>query len=329
MRKILTFTLYITGIIAFWNLIGLPSEAGYKEDSMNKIYTQLTSEQLNEASASYSSTDIPTIAEFEEYISNVEDDPENLFDGDMVLTRGYITTLWREGVLTISLNNSYNIKEADALTDSMAQEIMESIKDTNNQRLTMAAICKYITSTYEYDAEAAAIEKSGNYGERVDFVKAYHGNKKILCTDYAALTYLLCNKMGIKCQLVFGKNHVYNTVKFNDTNRWIAYDLASGSKYAQVTTYDYIMNDLYHITDGSEAAASAKILNRGKTYRFASPLDIAREIIDFAIIGCIPEIIGVTAIVSVIVFLTVMTMANKKTSKKHKRTIKRKRLARA
>ena len=297
MKRRYTILITIMSAVAFWNICGITAEASSKDTAYEKIYTELANGK-DEASAEYPTDSEISPEEFSRFVANIDDDPDNLFDGSMIFTRGYTAYQTKNGKLIVKLNNGYDIEKADALTDEMVRVISKRLNDGSSERDKMSAICDYISETYSYDKEASEDTNSGIFGTSEDFVTAYYGNKKILCTDYAALTYLLANKMGIKCDLINGKGHIYNIVKFSDNENRIAYDLASESRYAQITYIDYLFNDMYHTDDGSKASILATAANNGKTYAYAGPKEYIASYMYFTFTAHhLPEISALVIIV--------------------------------
>lgn len=299
MKRIPYILLCSVAVAVSWNSITTRAEAGYKEDAISDLYNQLVIDESNTAQTYYPAKDFPRNIEMKQYVADQTDDPNNLFDGAMLYTRGYRASLLKDNVFTINLVGSYDVTEADILTDKMVAEITETLRDGASDREKMAAICNYVSEHFDYDYETGDSEKNGEYSERNNFVDAYYGdNKKILCTDFAALTYLLANKMDINCELMFGETHVYNRVKFKGSSDWIGYDLAKDSRYSQITSSDFEANKhLYEVNGDSEEAAGARILNKGRTYKTAG---IAELLISCICLGlelhCMPELLVIGTI---------------------------------
>ena len=154
------------------------------------------------------------------------DDKNNPYDADMLLYRAphFTYTLYNTGKLELKLEGAFSIEESEKLLDKMEQEIRANL-DTDNQKEELKAIIKYITDTYEYDSETFNIRKDNKDVQYINYVEAYNGNRRIACGQYAALTYLLCNRFGIDCKVVHGNNHLYNIIRLDGQNSYTAYDL--------------------------------------------------------------------------------------------------------
>ena len=135
------------------------------------------------------------------YIDNMDDaheviaelisiDTESPYDAEMIVSKGTSVKLkkYNTGKLEIQQINPINTVEAEKLLDTMENEIRKNLSDTSSEKETLNEIIKYISKTYSYDFLART-----DAGDNKNFVDAYSSDRKIICTQYAALTYLLCN----------------------------------------------------------------------------------------------------------------------------------------
>ena len=305
-RANITSIICILASITMWNLCGIHAEAGVAEKALESFYRQIVTERKNIATVNYDG-DMISIDDIQLYI-NSKDDPENLFDGKVACERGKYHSEKRGATHTLTIIGGYDVEEADRLTDEMVKEISRNLEANASDRMKMAAISDYISETYNYDHETAdRIETNVDGATTTNFVDAYYGNKNIVCGDFASLTYILANKMGIDCEMIYGVDHVYNMVKFSDSVSYIGYDLSSDTRYAQITLADYYMNDLYHLENASgdttrcDPETEIK-MNNGATYKCAGIKDIVLDFIYFAFTAHhIPEILIIGAAIVLIV----------------------------
>ncbi len=257
-----------------------------------EIILKETVEQLavsNEAIVSYTGEAYISPSDIIEYACTHEEDPDNLYDGAIIELRGKLKTENTHGRLHAAIERGFDIDEADKLTDRMVNEISAGFKEYANDREKMAAICDYMSQTYSYDREALElIEEKKDSSLRKNFVEAYYGDRKIMCAEYATVTYILARKLGINCDVIRGSRHAYNIVKFSDSDHWIGYDLTGGDRYAQLSTEleisdsmhnpESVMEDEAASEEDRELAETAITLNNGKCYKLAGRKDYLCEL---------------------------------------------------
>lgn len=329
MRKAyISSTICILAAATMWNLCTIHAKADSRENALESIYQQIAVENKNVATVTYNG-DMLSINEIQLYI-NKKDDPDNLFDGKVACERGHYYAVMSGNTYTLTLKNAYEVEEADELTDMMVSVINERLGNNTSDRIKMAAICDYITETFDYDYD---LENRINNREKniqyTNFVDAYNGNRKIICGDYAQLTYILANKMGIDCEMIYGVDHAYNRVKFSDSDHYIGYDLSSDLRYAQITAADYFINSIYHLEDATTAnsrndPAVEIAMNDGATYECAGIKDLSFDYIYNTFIARHLLELCITAGVSLLILNTVL-----KALRKRIRAAGRKRAARA
>lgn len=314
MTRIYISIAYITiSIAALWNMAGIHSKAMTREEALEDIYEQLVVEKKEEAVV----TDVDdklSVRDIELYMSEKDDD--RIFNGTAILTAGIMYSARIGDDYTVCIKNMYDIDEADRLTDEMIKEIP---KTAVTDREKMTAICKYISDTFTYELN----EETDGSG---DFVKAYYGDRKMICMGYADLTYILARKMGIDCEIVFGTNHAYNVVKFDDSDNWIIYDLARESRYAQVDRLSYIHNNRPYITDYTEDIEEKEYLDKHNSAKpvgtTASIADYIRSFLYLALKAhCAEEMAILAGIVIYIAAIIAIAVKKRKDKAAHKRAL--------
>ncbi len=255
----------------------------------NEVYAQIC-EQLrsgNNAIVKYDPQNSISWSSFEEYAVTEGDDVDCLYDGAILFIRGSMLYSTDGQYMSVSINRGFNIEEAEKLTDLMVKEISEGLNENSSDRDKMQAICTYLGNIYKYDREAyAKIKEEGDSSLREDFVTAYYGDREIMCSEFATVTYIVANKMGLNCDVMYCVQHVFNIVKFEDNDHWVAYDLAGGGNYPQLDTKSFNNNLFYHVNEALKEeihsprrrwAIRALRLNRGRDYELAG----IKEIIHF------------------------------------------------
>jgi len=214
-------------ISAIITIIGISSSvyASNKVEAAQDAYQQLVVNEQDTATV-YVDDDTKTTDIIEELILM---DNETPYDAEMALYRApsYSITRYKSGNLTITLNNAFNINEADKLLNDMEQDIKNNLPEQYSQKDALEEIIRYISHTYSYELAARENDSNDN------FVKAYNTDKKIICAQYSALTYLLCNRFGIDAKIIAGNDHAYNAIRLDSENQYTAYDLTK-------TTYKFL-----------------------------------------------------------------------------------------
>lgn len=243
----------------------------------------------NEATVYYIGGAYITPMDIVEYACTHEDDPDNPYDGPVLGLRGNIETENVHGRLNVVIKRGFDIEEAEMLTDHMVDEISANLNSGATDREKMAAICDYISQTYSYDREALELmEEKDDSSLRENFVEAYYGDREIMCAEYATVTYILAQKLGINCEVIRGTKHAYNIVKFADSDHWIGYDLTGGERYAQIgnewemSTSGHdpggVLKDKTASEDDRELAETAILLNNGISYEMADKRDYLSDL---------------------------------------------------
>lgn len=166
-------------------------------------------------------------------------DTESPYDADMSVSLGTAVKIrkYDSGKVELIQVNPIDVAEADSLLDEMQMEIKSNLREGYNEKEALTQIVRYIRKNYSYDFNARTAS-----GNNKNFVEAYKTNKKMICTQYSALTYLLCNRFGIDCKIVAGNDHRYNAIRLSGEDEYTAYDLSKTSFYlpAKVSYLDLI-----------------------------------------------------------------------------------------
>lgn len=218
----------------------------------------------------------------------VKIDTESPYDAEMIVSRGTSITIrkYNTGKLELEQINPISIAEANSLLDTMESEIRENLSETPTEKEELSQIIKYIGKTYKYDFLART-----DAGTNKNFVDAYNSDRKIICTQYSALTYLLCNRFGIDCKIVSGNDHRFNAIRLNGEDTYTAYDLTKTTFFlpAKVGFVDQITGN-YNLEFESSRLSKAigKALNERIDYHFSlTAEDIVIATLLIAILGTV------------------------------------------
>ena len=149
------------------------------------------------------------------------DDKASLYDGLALDIRGIETiTPYEDNYYTFEIVSGYDVEEADALTDQMVEEIKERLPEEPTERKIYKEMVKYIQETFSYDFMFLI------NGRRINFVDAYYGDHKTICTGFATLSYLLANKLGLDCRIYMGQGHTFNGIRFEGDEKYTTFDLS-------------------------------------------------------------------------------------------------------
>ncbi len=184
-------------------------------------------------------------------------DNDNPYDADMILLRG---TTFKCTVLSYKksntkfvkykLVNAIDIHEAENLLDKIQQEIDKNLGENPSQKQIVKQIQRYLAKTYKYDYDSVYAD-----GEKENFVTAYNQDRKIVCTQYASLVYLLCYRYGIDCKTYYGKRHVYNAIRFDGEDKYTLYDFTGtkGALSPKVSKIQAILSSNYRLDRDDES----------------------------------------------------------------------------
>ena len=215
-------------------------------------------------------------------------DKDTPYDAEMALHRApsyeYTRTTYKSGKVTldIELNNPINIKEAEKLLDSAETEIKDNLSDDYTQKEALNGIIEYIKSNYTYGF---------SNGENNNFIKAYDTDRKMMCAQYSALTYLLCDRFGIEAKIIAGNDHIYNAIKLDTDSKYRAYDLAKTTykilpakvSYTDVITGAYAIS----LEPDKHSKAVGTALNERIDYTYSFTYQDASAILLIALIGTV------------------------------------------
>ena len=259
-KKGLLISFIITLIL--WYAPNLNSEAGKYTKIINSLYEQLVVGGRNEAS--FTTSEEVSLHELEVELCKADND--SFFDGAALINRGQWSLTKKGSSYTVTIKNAYNIKEADALADKLAEEVREKAGADAPQNVLFYEMTNYIKDTFSYDH----LEHTHQ-----NFVESYNGDRKLVCTGYAQVTDLLANKLGLEADTVFGKDHVYNIIKVD--NEYIAYDASCG-----LYIYGLVPGILGRMSTSTNANLILDVeekaynlgLNESKPFRYANMNDI-------------------------------------------------------
>ncbi|WP_026653439.1 transglutaminase-like domain-containing protein [Butyrivibrio proteoclasticus] len=223
MKKPIFIALLTTVMLATTPITTYAKEQDTTSQTAQELYNQLVVNKQDTAVA-YAEPSDSTNKILKE-LSRI-DDESNPYDGDMTLFKApaYKTVRYKSGKIEVTLINNINIEESEELLDKMELEIRANLPESPTQKQCIKAITKYINKTYDYDfAESASNEST----DLDSFISAYYGDKKMVCTSYAVLTKLLCNRFGIDCRLIEGKDHVFNAIRLEGEKTYTMYDLTN------------------------------------------------------------------------------------------------------
>lgn len=184
-------------------------------------------------------------------------DRETPYDAEMILLRGtsirtrsFKSNKSGKKYVVYELINAIDIPEAEAFLDLMQQEIDKNLGSNPSQKQILKQIQKYLAKTYSYDYDSLYAD-----GEKENFVVAYTQDRKIVCSQYAALVYLLCDRYGIDCKAYYGERHVFNAIRFKDEKDYTLYDF-TGIKSRLITPkvshLQSVFQSMYHLDTNDE-----------------------------------------------------------------------------
>lgn len=204
----------------------------------------------------------------------IEDDREDtLYDGASILARGYgLKTTVSGNTYTYTIVDAYDIADADYITDQMAEKAKGIAGEGASTRELAYAVIEVISDTYDYNNENSNEIEADSETVVDNFTKVYYDeNPQTTCSSFAAMTYLVMNKVGVETEYVHGADHIYNAVKLN------------GKDYTLVDTscdirYLNLVNQIQaYVGDGYSLNATDSIdkaVNSGLEYRYATLFDV-------------------------------------------------------
>ncbi len=250
-KRVISAGIIVMALIAFVGKLSLWSMNVYAADELKEAYNEL-------ATADHNDTLVPLLdgdSKYNPLKEIVLSDSASPYDADMILLRGTSvrTRLYKynTGITSIryELVNAIDIKEAEALLDVMQRDIDQNLRDNPSQREILRQIQRLLIRTYSYDRDSVYAD-----GEKENFVVAYYADRQIVCSQYAALVYLLCNRYGIDCKTYYGKRHVFNAIRFDGEQDYTLYDF-TGIKSILTPKVSYLQSlfsSKYHLDPDSE-----------------------------------------------------------------------------
>ena len=244
MKKRILLTAFVIAVAASMSLTSHAEESRAEkiEKMAQDVYRQLITERKLEATFEsdfeFAMEDSEALAE---QLFAYMDDPEELFDGETLRLNMQMdwqsSGIVKNGKYYYTLSGgstAYDINEADELTDHMAEEILaECIPDADDIE-KLCRMAHYLWNHYSYNH--AYMDESSRKGEEEakplynSIVKAYYEEPHtITCNGFANLAYVVGRKIGLECEYLHGKKHVYNCVRINGSNELVAVDITAGS----------------------------------------------------------------------------------------------------
>ncbi|WP_148661984.1 hypothetical protein [Butyrivibrio hungatei] len=295
MKRLILITLLITVMVQTTPITTYAKEQDNISQTARELYNQLVVNKQDSAEA-YAVPSASTNEILKE-LSSI-DDKNNPYDGDMTLFKApaYKTIRYKSGKIEVILINNINIDESEELLDNMELEIRETLPEVPTQKQCLKAITRYINKIYGYDFNERASDESA---ERDNFVSAYYGDKKMVCTQYAVITKLLCERFGIDCKLVEGENHMFNAIRLENEITYSMYDL-SGSEIILTSPKVGFIN----ATGSNYRASSNDVLERDFKYHYS----ITQS-----------ELIAILMLIAIATLIVLIIKNRKKSVKRRKR----------
>ncbi len=218
------------------------------DEAARELYEQLV---INEQDTAV--THIENIDERAEVVGKLTgiDDPDNVYDGAMSIYKApsFAVRYNDSGKMQVTLNNNFKKAESEIVLDEMTEEIDKTLPDNATKEQKLNAIINFIKKTFRYDF--ARYLKKDMVGMQ-NYIQAYHGDRRIVCEEYAVVTLLLCDRYDIDCRIVEGYNHLFNIIRLDSDSEYVAYDLTKASFFmpAKVGYIDQITGT-YTVREGA------------------------------------------------------------------------------
>lgn len=237
------------------------SSASPVDNDLNSLYQQLVTEGKNYAKI-HSTSGLSASELYDKLI--LIDKPDTPYDGCSLDMRG-TTNLYSysNGDMAVEIVSDYTIAEADKFTDDVVAALMRDIGDNATDREKLYAILDFVDNNYHYDNE----EKDRIVTEREaikagrdtvlesralnSFITAYgREDIGITCSNYAELTYLLADKMGVDCKILVTDEHAFNIVRLDDESGYVICDPTYG-RYGIIDTekFDKAEDDRFTVAE--------------------------------------------------------------------------------
>lgn len=248
----------------------------YNYDS---VYEQLVTKRQNTAEF----TEEKDISGYDVLLEVIaRDSKDDPYDGATLYGRGTWVLRSKGSDRTLTAENSYNVNEADKVASEIADTIKVLAGDDATDRELFYEYLRYMDENFHFDKELGrAVDEMNRTGKALkakNFVEAYYGDKGLNCNGYTTLTYLVCDKLGIDCEIISGNNHTFNSVKFSDSDKYIAFDLTKQVKYAGLTGLGvlFIKSNIEMISKEKYKELTKK-MNEGKEYTGAGISEFIKE----------------------------------------------------
>ncbi len=262
LRHIITGTLVVSALAISQTR---EAKAVTYDEALDICYEAFVGEGKN--TVSFNSEDKSIFEEgfFEDLVAIDKDD--TLYDGRALDIRGTGSVVRKGNHYTFTLKKAYDIAEADALTDKMVEEIKANLPENASDRKIYREIARYIRKTYSYDMDVLI-----NDDNTTNFVEAYNTDRKIVCSGYASLLYLIGNKMGFDCVIYAGDGHTYNGIRFEGDKKYTVIDISTS---ACIAGYVPLIAGLFPEYGGyGKRKARSDRLNAPNPRKYASLIDL-------------------------------------------------------
>ncbi len=235
---------------------------------IDSIYHQLVIEKKNSASFKCPKDINPYIILAEVVKIDKED---SLYDGPTLRDRGNWVLLRQGSECRLVAKNSYDIDKADAIASEIADTIRDLAGDTASERELFYEFTKYMADNFHYSKDVSKKTKYMNKHHVIipndNFTDTYYTDKGINCTGYATITYLVSNKLDIDCKMISTTTHVYNAVKFEDSDDYITFDLTLQNKYAGLGILGNAISKFKYLKSKSAEQTLADAVSNGLIYK--------------------------------------------------------------
>ena len=269
-RRTLYAIVWLASVVSIWNTALTITAQASEYSEVEQAYSQLVTSDLTSATV-YTERDLikESLSFYGELFSIDKED--TLYDGELLDAKsGWKITKVGENTYEITMTGNNKLTKAtlDPFIDMLIAELNNRYDMSNvSKREKFYNIASFITDTYSYDYEHAEKNEQAE-----DVITAYYGSRKISCTGYALLLYLMCNKLGVDCELMAGDTHMYNIVRFSEDEPYYGVDLAATTKgYINAAAMLLDRENLYHPERISDAELREYNIteNNGKEYKLA------------------------------------------------------------
>ncbi len=262
------------------NICGNITSKAEDQSYINEAYRQLVTEKRDSATFTVTGDDKLHIDNIIAELVKI-DEKDNLYDGPTLNNRGN-WFLYRKGnEYTLKCENAFSIGEMEELTDEIAAEVKGLAGDGATDRELFYEYLKYMSEHCYYDSETeknVTLMHDEKRPIKIDSItESYKKDGGLICTGYATITYIVANKLGIECRFIGAYKHVFNAVKFENSEKYIAYDLSTEKKYAGIGLITNTEIKLRSLFEGKGSKLITEACNEGISYRPASIGDNIRQ----------------------------------------------------